>query len=178
MCRYAIKLSANGDSHPRVVGADLGGRKVPLKQVDGHGTLASGTWLADCLRKTKDGIRDELLLTVQIETDGGFKRTAVFPLQVKVYARPSAPNGARAPRRSCSSGDQLGSIGFEMVWDELFPFSPVVHAHDLRFSRRTSSLLLAQVELSKAGGKAAATTRIERSPAASPPTAREIACAA
>lgn len=166
---YQLKLSASGEGSPQVIGADLGGSKIALTQVDPHGQLATGSWIADCLRRSKKGTRDELLLTVQIRTADGVKRSAVFPLQVKVYE----PLKARAAKRALSGGHQLGQLGFEMTWDQLPPFSPIARAHDVRFSRRSSSALLAEVGVVNRPAT-------ESKPVAilPPPTARDVASAA
>ncbi|KAG8465727.1 hypothetical protein KFE25_005297 [Diacronema lutheri] len=164
---YTVRLSVNGESSPAVIGADLGGVKLHLTQVDERGQLAIGYWIADCVRKTRDGTRDELLLTVQIRTADGFKRSAVFPLQAKVY---EAPKSVRVAHRALNGGDQLGQLGFEMVWDQLLPFSPLAHAHDVRFSRRASSALLAEARVSAAAA--------EKLAASQPPSALDVASAA
>eukprot|EP00306_Pavlova_sp_CCMP459_P006896 CAMPEP_0185159566 /NCGR_PEP_ID=MMETSP1139-20130426/3113_1 /TAXON_ID=298111 /ORGANISM="Pavlova sp., Strain CCMP459" /LENGTH=212 /DNA_ID=CAMNT_0027724741 /DNA_START=137 /DNA_END=775 /DNA_ORIENTATION=- len=134
---YTLDVTVSGDSAPKLLGADIGGQRVLLSaQPCRRGSRGAGVWTADCIRATKQGERDELLLSIQILTPDNVKRSAIFPLQIKAYATP--PKQARRSH-ALSPGEPLGTLQFEMAWEGSMPYSPIARADRFKFSRRSSS---------------------------------------
>mmetsp|Transcript_1992 Transcript_1992/g.5689 ORF Transcript_1992/g.5689 Transcript_1992/m.5689 type:complete len:217 (+) Transcript_1992:104-754(+) len=133
---YVLGIAVSGDASPQLVGIEVGYTRLKLEYSGARKHEATAAWTADCVRPTRDGHRDEVLVAVTIRTSDGASRSAIFPLQVKVYAASRHGTVSRAH----ASGEPLGKLHLQMEWEDAGPYSPIARADArFKFSRRSSS---------------------------------------